>query len=209
MKTMLVILMMMLSGVALAQTSAGELLAFARKFKDKFPSEIKDKSAFEKSYTTRYQGWVYEGDSLIYDDAMGQLQINVGGTGRTTLFFGCTVVGQVAGSTAMGVRGTYKKKVCNELTLMEPHSSPDLITFPATPAIYRSIKDKGFEVETVLKPLMGDGDGAVVKYEYEVARASIGDPNERAIHQYKITGQVLERRFYLVGTKTMIHRILQ
>ncbi len=182
-------------GLAHAQ---GNLLQFVQKFKGKFPSEIKDTQAFDNTYVARLsQSFIYP---LEYDDANGLLTM---GVPLDFLYRRCKKTGEGVGTTVMGARVAFTRQTCDEILLKDSSAYiGNSITAPGTPALFRSVKEKGLEVETVIKPRKGKGP--TVEYERVPRPPKIDNPYETTAHFYTIDADVVERRYFVPGIKTPI-----
>lgn len=112
-RSIAVVAVLTLCGVAEA---AEDILPFVQKFKDRFPSEIKDRSAFEREYRGRIAVRPLAFD-IEYDDAKGQVSVAPVVVDDTLIINRCTSTGSGVGVTGMGVRIKYYKQVCHRVLL--------------------------------------------------------------------------------------------
>ncbi len=96
--------------------AAEDILPFVQKFKGRFPSEIKDRSAFDREYRGRIAVRPLAFD-IEYDDAKGLVSITPVVADSTLIIDRCTSTGSGVGVTGMGVRIKYYKQVCHRVVL--------------------------------------------------------------------------------------------
>jgi hypothetical protein len=185
--------------------SATDVLPFVLKFRDRFPSEIKDREAFRRAYQGRFVAKFYLEDDLRYDDRKGELTIKLERTyGMRHMVEHCRAVGRAQGITAMGVKFPYIEQKCQRVFVVSPGrevpqagGEEEVLKIAATPDLYRWVRERGVEVETIIEPFLADG--VSVKYERYLTRAKLDDRYESDADVYTVQGRVLAVRYYAAG----------
>lgn len=181
--------------VANAQAPAtGGVLDFARKYKGMFPSEIGDRALIEAPLRSRRHVMAV---TISFDDARQTLHFK---SYENVIAESCRRTGQGNAVTVMGVRFSYTTSICHRVVLKGDPIGVLEFTMPATPALFRQIKQRGIDVEYTVQ--VTPGDGALVDYERHVGRPALDYRHVVDAHRYAISAEVVERRYFIAGERT-------
>lgn len=195
-----------------------DLLQFAQRYANKYPSEVKDQSAFDREYVVRTKIGEAYSTEMSYDDAAGVATVLVGSVDSelrmNALVDTCTPTGRGTGVTGFGVRVNFVKQTCNRVFLRgydelrlgaesvsESYVTRAKFTIPMTPTEFRRLKALNYiEMTVALTPTIPKGVVVEKDTVYEAAKSTY--PYETTMHVHYIEGTVRELRYYLPWSKT-------
>lgn len=187
-----------------AAAEVNAALAFARKHKDIYASELKDADVLSRPIVTQIS---IRADEITteYDDLNGNVMLRRRGHFDSRVYRSCAHLGRAAGVTAMGVRGSYDRYACEEVNVSEsiPYLQGKIIDhwswvrIAATPAQYRRIQKEGLLARYWIEPTKS---GRIATFARRHDGATLSDRTEILTNEYMIYGRVVRAEYFLPGS---------
>jgi TonB family protein len=197
-----------------------ELLGLARRYQNKYPSEMPEQLLFSREFTVRIRMPAYALNDLQFDD--DRQLITFSGANPLGLplriIEECTRIGSVMGTTALGAKVNFTKSNCEFLDAKAMSKvegvdttclplSPSLTTnscklqiaFSGTPSDFRLIKNKGLDVDIRLK-LFRSSDPTFTSEDFFWA-ATFDRPYQKSGKSRTVAVSILGHSWVLPGGK--------
>ena len=180
--------------VGAAANDNASLEKIARAHAEKFASEIGDQTIFERRFRIKS---VVHPIGLRYDDSKG-VGAFPGGFGPLTLRLNCVSRGKGSGSTALGVKGEFRREYCERVTVTDSEAPPfsDDIETAMSPSQYREARDQGLPVEVVVR-IARPTDVPVIEFSHGTASATLTNRVERELKRWDVQVSVQSIAWYL------------